>query len=1326
MSMKEHASIIQKIVHGLIIFVLISSFLPASRIQAAKGIDAPVQGVVQEESTPTATETAMPTDIATPEPSQPASQTPTEIQPPAPTETETPAPTETVSTPEIPATAIETQTPMVTEIASPTETPQTSLEALPEHIKKKVRGVEFTTLVEKTEQDGQVSVIVGLNIVIKSGKLNSSEEKERKTKISKVQDDLLKLLSKNNLKNIKKFQHIPYMAMTVDETTLNALLNSPLVNIVSLDHANPPALDLSVPWIGAPAAWAGGYTGSGQTIAILDTGIDKNHPFLTGKVVSEACYSTTNLSSQVTSLCPGGVAESTDLGSAMPYAGACPAGGCNHGTHVAGIAAGGDGESPSGVAYGANIIAIQVFSRFDNTASCSPAASPCIMAYDSDIINGLEQVYNLQGAYNIAAVNMSLGGGKYLDQISCDTANQPVLDQVINLRAGGSATIVAAGNEGYSDGLSSPGCLSEVISVGATLNNTNTVADYSNSAYFLHLLAPGSDIYSSIPGVGYTSMSGTSMAAPHVAGTWAILKQAKPDATIPQILNALTSTGVQITDPRNNITKPRIQVNAALAQLKPGPANITLSNSNVNENQPVGAVVGTFTTTNFAGTTITPCTYSLVSGVEDNASFTIDSNILKTNAVFDYETKNSYSIRIQTEDGQGGTFQKQFIIFVDYTGGLDVTARGYFTCAIRTGGKVQCWGNNQYGNLGDGTTINRSQPVNVVGLGSGVTKIDVGGWHTCAVTAGGGVKCWGWNNHGGQLGDGTTTDRSTPVQVVGLESGVKDIILGGFHNFAIMTNGSVKAWGYNASGQLGDGTTIDRLTPVDIVGLSGVVDMAAGSFHTCALMASGGVKCWGWNGSGQLGNGTRTDSTTPVDVVGLSSGVKDIVDTCALLTDGSVKCWGDTRGGLTPVAVSGINGTVIAVSTGYWHTCVLLETGAVKCWGGNGYGDLGDGTTIDRSQPVNVVGLSSGVITIAASDHHSCVLMSDNRVKCWGYNEYGQLGDGTTVRRLTPVDVVWPANVAPTDIGLSSSNVVENLPKDSTVGNFTTIDVDGGPTYTYSLVSGNGSTDNASFTIDCNTLKTNAVFDFEAKNSYSIRVQTNDGKGGTYQKQFTINVTDVNDAPTNITLSSSSIAENQPVGKTVGTFTTTDPDGGPTYTYTLVSGTGNTDNASFTIVGNMLKTNAVFDFEAKNSYSIRVQTNDGRGGTFQKQFTIAVMDVNEPPPAATLISPSGIIYDTTPTYRWNSASGATYYLLWVNGPSGNVISTWYTASQAGCAPGGTCSVTPSTTLSGGAHQWWIQTWNSVGYGPWSTGMTFSLSVPGGGFNSQFNGVLLHE
>ena len=298
-----------------------------------------------------------------------------------------------------------------------------------------------------------------------------------------------------------------------------------------------------------------------------------------------------------------------------------------------------------------------------------------------------------------------------------------------------------------------------------------------------------------------------------------------------------------------------------------------------------------------------------------------------------------------------------------------------------------------------------------------------GGRHTCALTPAGGLKCWGWNGYG-QLGDGTTTDRSTPVDVTGLTSGVAAVAAAWSHSCAVTTVGGLKCWGNNTYRQLGDGTNTDRSTPVDVTGLtSGVAAVAAGEYYTCALTTAGGLKCWGRNGYGQLGDGTTTDRSTPVDVTGLTSGVAAVAaafeHTCALTTAGGLKCWGlnhlgqlgdgTTTNRLTPADVTGLTSGVAAADAGQYHTCALITPGGVKCWGGNDWGQLGDWTTTNRLTPVDVTGITSGVAAVAAGHYHTCALnalTAGGELKCWGHNTYGQVGDGTATGRLTPVTVV--------------------------------------------------------------------------------------------------------------------------------------------------------------------------------------------------------------------------------------------------------------------------------------------------------------------------------
>jgi len=308
---------------------------------------------------------------------------------------------------------------------------------------------------------------------------------------------------------------------------------------------------------------------------------------------------------------------------------------------------------------------------------------------------------------------------------------------------------------------------------------------------------------------------------------------------------------------------------------------------------------------------------------------------------------------------------------------------------------------------------------------SGAVAIAGGEGHTCAIVQAGAVDCWGWNRSG-QVGDGTTTDRPYPVAVPGI-SGATLLAAGAAHTCVSVPSVGVRCWGLNIYGQLGLGTDEQcallacSTVPVTVANLSDEIrSIGAGVSHTCALTTAGGVKCWGRNQYGQLGNGTNVTSGSPVDVAGLTSGVIALsiggFHGCALLTNGALSCWGNNQSGQLgdgtttnssfPVNVSGLPGPVVSVSAGYLHTCAVLTTGGATCWGENFAGQLGDGTTSKRHQPVAVSTLDSGVAVVSAAESHTCALLADGGLQCWGNNEVGRLGDGTVLRRFTPGDVL--------------------------------------------------------------------------------------------------------------------------------------------------------------------------------------------------------------------------------------------------------------------------------------------------------------------------------
>jgi subtilisin family serine protease len=364
-----------------------------------------------------------------------------------------------------------------------------------------------------------------------------------------------------------RYKNIPYVAMTVDAAGLARLQNDPRVEAIFEDRLNTTMLGDTTTLIGARQAWAAGDTGAGQSVAVLDTGVDTSHPMIAGKVAAEACFSTTDTASGSSTLCPNNQEEMIGAGAGVNCNTQTVSFGCVHGTHVAGIAIG-SSSVLSGVAPGANLVSMQVFSRFSNCGN----NTPCLSAWNSDILRALDQVLAWRATYNIAAVNMSLGGNVYNSPAECDAAGSFYKDIIARLSQAGVAVVVAAGNNSNTSGMSSPGCITGAISVGAT-TKSNTIASYSNSANFMLLLAPGSGINSAVPGGSYMTLSGTSMAAPHVAGAIAVLRSKLPNASVMQLVETLQTTGVPITDTRagaGNRVKNRIALMPALNALDLG------------------------------------------------------------------------------------------------------------------------------------------------------------------------------------------------------------------------------------------------------------------------------------------------------------------------------------------------------------------------------------------------------------------------------------------------------------------------------------------------------------------------------------------------------------------------------------------------------------------------------------------------------------------------------------------------------------------------------------------------------------------------------------
>jgi alpha-tubulin suppressor-like RCC1 family protein/ribosomal protein L24E len=348
-----------------------------------------------------------------------------------------------------------------------------------------------------------------------------------------------------------------------------------------------------------------------------------------------------------------------------------------------------------------------------------------------------------------------------------------------------------------------------------------------------------------------------------------------------------------------------------------------------------------------------------------------------------------------------------------------LSAGGEHTCARTTTGAVKCWGLNDVGQLGDGTQTTRLTPPSGAGI-PGFSVVATRSQHTCGIAAfDGGVWCWGSNARAQTGTGGSNNFRKSPVKITsgGFDSGVTHISLGGEFSCGIK-GGGVKCWGRGDDGQIGNNQTVTAFQPLQVTGLSpgsGVKAIAAGGKHVCVITSTDTVKCWGLNADGQLGNNSVVSSKVPIDVPGLTNVTALALGglhSCALTASGAMSCWGDNSAGqlgdgsntdrYTPVTVSGFGSGVKSMAANNRETCAIKTDSSLWCWGLNTSGQVGDSTTTDRKAPTAVPGGSSNVDSVTVGRAHACLRLTTGPSRCWGENANGQLGDGTKTDNYGP------------------------------------------------------------------------------------------------------------------------------------------------------------------------------------------------------------------------------------------------------------------------------------------------------------------------------------
>ena len=816
------------------------------------------------------------------------------------------------------------------------------------------------------------------------------------------------------LTNLRKIPGVasvePDLWMTASDIP-NDTYASNLWGLLGSSDGSPYGADVQTAWATTQ--------GVGVTVAIIDTGL-VSHPDLVGQsvagydMVSDAVTANDGDGRDGDPSDPGDWC-STGFGRPSSW----------HGTHVAGTIAA-LANNGVGVFGGAPAVKIQPVRVLGQCGG-----------YASDVADGIRwasggTVPGVPANPTPAKVlNLSLGG-------SSPTCSDDYASAIADARSRGAVVVVAAGNSAADASTSTPANCPQAISVAA-IGPTGLKADFSNYGSLVDISGPGVGVWSTVDSgsqgpaaPSYAAYGGTSMAAPHVVVSAALLASADPSLAPDAIEAILKASAAPLAADPSTAGCPALGCGAGVVNA--GRAMTALVSP-----VPIVGMVTASPAYPLPGASITLTAFAVDTSGVVSAQWSVDgggwsamsaadgafnsSNEVVTATLAAPSAEGPHAICIRATDTATNTSAGTSCATVIVDAGAPTASPPL----VVPGSPDQGTAVTITATATDGTSVASADiridddpwaimpaadgafggatEIMVARRGGSLTSLEIAYGHSCATDNDGAVSCWGYNAHG-ELGDGTTVTRPTAVSVPGL-TGVKMVAGGEAHECVLLGDSTVSCWGDNSFGQLGDGTTQSRTTPGPVYGLTDVVYIGGGYDNTCALRTDKTVWCWGRDRFGGLGNGNTTNSPVPVPVQGLS-GVSSLevggYHTCVVLVDTTVRCWGynaehqlgngSTSMSSTPVPVTALS-NVDVLSADFTHTCALLLDATVSCWGYNFTGQLGDGTGEPRSTPVAVVDLA-GVIDIAIGDQYSCALLLDATVRCWGFNGNGELGNGTT------------------------------------------------------------------------------------------------------------------------------------------------------------------------------------------------------------------------------------------------------------------------------------------------------------------------------------------